>query len=309
MKKVLSVMTMIALSATACGGDETNGGGTTTEGSTSTGSVAGGALSLDNCTTTISDDVPAFYRSYFKCSTISLSGEEVVIVTKGLPPHASNYYDTSSPNYAPFDTSRGAQYKANPNRLLEQNVTLRIPVNPKAINADISTTTVNHTVDGPTAGEFRMGAAGVALDSVVLYNPLAAPGDDIENEKYTFDDYNGHPDMSKTYHYHTSTKGPLEVLAKLKLVTTTTPEKAEIDLYGVMCDGTVVLGCKELDGSTPTSSALDAQNGHAHDIKDKDGSVLLAGRYHTHMCSTFPDATHKLTPEIQYYSTCSVTTK
>ncbi len=78
---------------------------------------------------TIGDDVPAFYRTYFKCSTISLSGDEVVIVTKNLPPHPSNYYEKTSPNYAPFDTSRGSEYKANPNILLEQNVTLRIPVN------------------------------------------------------------------------------------------------------------------------------------------------------------------------------------
>lgn len=35
--------------------------------------------------------------------------------------------------------------------------------------------------------------------------------------------------------------------------------------------------------------------------------MLLTGRYHTHMCSSFADATHKFTPEIQYYSTCSVT--
>lgn len=122
-------------------------------------------------------------------------------------------------------------------------MTLRIPVNPKPLNADISTTTVNPTIEGPTAGEFRIGAAGVALDSVILFNPLAAPGQDIVDEKYTFDDYNGHPEASKTYHYHTSTKGPLEVLEKLGLVTTTTPGAAEIDLYGVMCDGTVVLGC------------------------------------------------------------------
>ena len=149
-----------------------------------------------------------------------------------------------------------------------------------------------------------MGAAGVALDSVVMFNPLAAPGDDIEDEKYTFDNYNGHP-AGTTYHYHTNTPGPLEVLKRMGLTTSTTPGSAAMEVFGVMCDGTLIMGCTEADGSAPDSAGFDAQNGHVHDIKDKSGAVLLAGRYHTHVCPT-QFKNHRFTPEIQYYDSCSI---
>jgi hypothetical protein len=99
--------------------------------------------------------------------------------------------------------------------------------------------------------------------------------------------------------------GTLEVLEKLGLVTSTTPGEAEIELYGVMCDGTVVMGCTELDGSAPETADLDPQNGHVHDIVSKDSTVLLAGRYHTHICPTWADPGHKFTPEVQYYDACT----
>ena len=127
---------------------------------------------------------------------------------------------------------------------------------------------------------------------------------DIENEKYSFDFYNGHPEMSGYYHYHTNTKGPLEVLEHKGLITNSTPGSSEIEVYGIMCDGTVILGCTELDGSSPNSVELDAQNGHIHDLIDGEGTTHFTERYHTHIC---PDqfSNHKFTPELQYYDYCN----
>jgi hypothetical protein len=93
-------------------------------------------------------------------------------------------------------------------------------------------------------------------------------------------------------------------------VTQTNPGSAEIELYGIMCDGTVVMGCTELDGSIPTFSDLDAQGGHVHDLIDETGATLLANRYHTHICySSVSDENtygngypqHEFTPESSYY--------
>jgi hypothetical protein len=72
-----------------------------------------------------------------------------------------------------------------------------------------------------------------------------------------------------------------------------------------MCDGTLVLGCTELDGTAPSASSLDAQSGHVGDVKDADGTLHFATRYHTHVCPKL-FAAHPYTPEIQYYSTCTV---
>lgn len=140
-----------------------------------------------------------------------------------------------------------------------------------------------------------------SLDSVPLFNSLAAPGDDIEDERFTFDDYNAHPAPDGTYHYHTASKGPLEVLLANGDVTTTTPGEAEVEVYGVLCDGTVVLGCSELDGGAIDSATLDDQGGHEGDLVDKEGTTHFVGRYHTHVCDT--DG-YRYTPEIQFYTSC-----
>ncbi len=64
------------------------------------------------------------------------------------------------------------------------------------------------------------------------------------------------------------------------VITTPRVGSAELEVYGIMGDGTVVLGCTELDGTARPTTSLDA---HAH-VCAKDG-----GRGYT--------------PEIQYSST------
>ena len=48
---------------------------------------------------------------------------------------------------------------------------------------------------------------------------------------------------------------------------------------------------------------LDGQNGHVHDLKDKDGVTHFTQRYHTHVCKAKYMHT-MFAPEIQYYSVC-----
>lgn len=253
--------------------------------------TASGERTLESCTTSVADDAPAFFKRFFKCVTVATTGTGVKISTKSLPPHRSNYFGTSSPNYEAFDTSRGSQYRANPNLLKAQSVSFTLPNTPTARGLTVTSSLVDGVV-GTSGNEYPMGAAGVALDSVALFNPLAAPGDDIEQEKYTFDRYNAHPTQDGTYHYHATTPGPLEVLEAVGSGT--------LEVYGIMCDGTVVLGCKELDG-TAAASGLDAQGGHVHDLVDGQGTTYFTARYHVHVC----DSGRKYTPEIQYYSACS----
>jgi hypothetical protein len=256
---------------------------------------------LANCQTNIAQDAPAFFKNYFRCVDVSVSGSSVVIATQSLPPHRSAYYGTSHPNYEPFDTSRGPQYRQNPNIIAAQSVRITVPLQPTAKGLTISPAMIDGVV-GTSADEYRMGPVGVALDSVALFNALAAPGDSIEQEQYTFDSYNAHPAQRGEYHYHTASPGPLEVLKAQGLVTTAKPGSAELEVFGILCDGTVVLGCTELNGATPQSADFDKQNGHVHDLVDKAGTVLMANRYHTHICTG--RYTYRFTPEIQYYASC-----
>lgn len=261
-------------------------------------------LTLDTCATSIAAGVPDFFRTYFKCVSITTSADKVVITTEDLPPHRSYYYGAGNPNYADFDTSRGAQYRPNPNRITQKHHTFSIPLNPTSRGLTVTGAMVDRMAN-TNPNEYPLGPVGVALDSVDVFNDQAAPGDNIDNEAYTFDSYNAHPTMNGDYHYHTVSPGPLEVMKYIGRSSTTAPGGGGVELYGIMCDGTLVLGCSELDGSTPASSGFDAQNGHIHDIKDADGTVHFTSRYHTHVCpQTF--TAHKYTPEIQFYTTCSV---
>ncbi len=259
-------------------------------------------LTLENCSTSINYNVSSFFQKYFQCVDVSLNREfYYVIYTDNLPPHLSWYYPQDSPNHIEYE-SQGPGYYQNPNSILEQNIIISIPLDPVPRGIDITEFNVDGIV-GNDINEYGMGARGIALDGVALFNSLAAPGNDIENEQYSFDYYNAHPQMSGMYHYHTTTKGPLEVLEYKEIIQTPEPGNGEVELYGIMCDGTIILGCTELDGSTPNSDDLDAQNGHLHDLQDEMGEVHFANRYHTHIC---PEqlTNHNFTPEIMYYEDC-----
>jgi hypothetical protein len=275
----------------------------TPDGGTPDAGGGSGELTLENCATTVESGVPEFFRTYFRCANIRMDGTDVLLTTQGLPPYKTYYYGQGSPNFAEFDTSRGSAYRPNPNRIAAQTVTVRIPSTPTERGLTVTPALVDGTVGG--ASDYKQGAAGVALNGVLLFNPLAAPGDDIEDEQYTFDDYNAHPQQTGAYHYHQYSKGPLQVLARAGLVTRTNPGEAEVELYGIMCDGALVLGCTELNGTAPVKTDLDAQNGHLHDILSPQGTVFFTRRYHVHLCPSWQDKPRRFTPEVQYYKQCA----
>ena len=259
------------------------------------------SITLENCYGSIDADAPDFYKNYFNCVDVSVSGGAVSLSTKGLPPYESMYYSEGSGNHIDF-VSQGDGYYLNPNTIAEQSYYMSIPDAPVSLGLTINSSLVDGVI-GTSNNEYDMNAQGIAINGVIIFNPLAGPGDDIEDEKYSFDPYNGHPEMTGTYHYHTTSKGPLESLVSDGFIETAVVGSAEIELYGMMCDGTLVLGCTELDGSEPSSSDFDAQNGHVHDITDGT-NVFFSNRYHTHIC-TDTYTTHRFTPEIQYYEGCN----
>jgi len=257
-----------------------------------------GARTLATCTTSVAASVPEFYHRYFRCVTITRAAAGVTITTQALPPHLSYYYGAGSPNYTTFDTSRGPQYRPNPNRLAAQAISITIPDFPSPTGVAITPNLIDVQA-GTSSAEYGLGPIGIAVDSVPLFAGTAAVGHDLAEERFTFDGYEGHPDdVRGTYHYHGPTPGPLEVLRAAGVVTTTVPGAAEVELYGILRDGTVVLGCTELDSSAP--AGLDAQGGHIGDLRATDGTMFFTGRYHTHVCADAARG-HLYTPEIQYY--------
>ena len=293
---------------------------------------------LETCDTDIATDVPQFFHDYFQCvtarmSTVDDDGRQYInLYYNSKPPYETWYYELAGAtesdhsNWIPFQSTTTID-AMTPGVVTELDLVISIPVNPgSALNPARDLTINGNLVDGEVGTsnyEYPMGVIGSALNGVTMYNPCAAPGDLIENEASTFDLYNGHPTgpaMGNTYHYHTNSPGPLEVLAHKMpdVVTNTTLGSAEIEVFGINCDGVVVMGCTELDGGAVDPTDWDAQNGHVHDMVGMDGTVYFANRYHTHICYTeITDADtdgdspndnlgydqHEFTPEISYYET------
>lgn len=280
----------------------------TSSDSTATDMSSSSERTLDSCTTSIAADVPEFFKTYFRCVSItagSLGPGSVVIKTDALPPHKSYYYPADSPNFAPFDFSRGSMYRVNPNKLSAKPFAVEIAAAPVAKTITITAALVDKMARTSNE-EYQGGSVGIALDGVALFNATAAPGDSIDQERFTFDNYEAHPAPDGSYHYHGPSPGPLEALKHLGISTSATVGSASPEVFGIMCDGTLVLGCTELDGSALPTTGFDAQNGHVHDLKDKSGKTHFTGRYHTHLC-TSRFTSFNYTPEIQYYNACRVT--
>jgi len=274
----------------------------------------GQAYTLESCETNISGNTPEFFQKYFQCvdASLSESGNYINLYFNGLAPYESWYYPDGDPNHIDWYSQGQGSFLIPNAYITEVNYVVSIPVNPDARpNLSIDGDAVDGEV-GTSNFEYPMGSVGSALNGVNMFNPCASPPDVIEDEAASFDLYNGHPAGGELYHYHTTSSGPLEVLQHKGLIQTTTVGSGEIEVYGIMCDGVVVLGCTELDGSTPNSSDWDAQNGHVHDMVDEEGTTMFTNRYHTHIC--YDDITeddtdgngfqeHEFTPEISYYKT------
>ena len=99
----------------------------------------------------------------------------------------SPYFGSSSLNYeAPH-----SGMLVNPNRIEEQNLVFRIPLNP---------------TENSSATETDLGPIGISTSGVVFYNQYAGRTFSgwlpLDNEIVTFDKYNGHPQQQGQYHYH-----------------------------------------------------------------------------------------------------------
>lgn len=260
---------------------------------------ADGVRTLATCETNVADDAPAFFRDLYRCVDVVVAGDDVAITTVDLPPHPSPYYEQDDPNWEAFD-DRGGTHFQNPNTLAEQAFVVTIPMTPTSKGLTITDALVD--LQAGTSPEEYPGGNGVALDGTLIFAAMAAPGDDITEEAWTFDTWEGHPQNTGVYHHHSPTPGPLAVLVDAGWATSSTPGSAEVEVFGIMCDGTVFLGCTEMDGAAPDATDFDAQGGHVHDLVGEDGTVYFEGRYHTHACEGVYD--HGFAPEIQYYEGC-----
>ena len=171
-------------------------------------------------TSTTTDTVPSVYKKIYGATSITCDGTYIYIKTKDVPDHKSCYYATTDSLYQAFSgtTFGGNTFNKNPNTIVEQTATIKIPLNPKVDPAHTAT---------------PLGPIGIALNGVALFNQYAGPNNQVlTNEINSFDQNWGHPQNSGVYHYHveplylTTVKGTKSSLAGLYMV----PKKTVLPL-------------------------------------------------------------------------------
>ncbi|GAB3911698.1 hypothetical protein GCM10028803_53760 [Larkinella knui] len=201
-------------------------------------------------------EVPEVYKKIYGASSITRSGEYVIIKTTGVPDHKSPYFQTTQWATAQYEAYNGTNtaWKQNPNKIASFSYTFRLPVSPKAA------TTKSATAGGPI---------GVSLNGVPFFNQYAAMQAPLTDEINGFDQYNGHPAQAGDYHYH----------AEPTYLTTTKGKEA---ILGFLLDGFPVYGPME-NGKVITNSDLDKYHGHTSVTTD-----YPKGIYHYHITAASP---------------------
>lgn len=209
--------------------------------------------------TTGNNTVPAVYAKIYGASSITSDGTFITIKTNGTPDHKSPYYQTNNSLYEAYSgtTPLGYTFVQNPNKIATQNLTFKIPLNPVVAT--------NHAAT-------PLGAIGVSINGVALYNQYAGPNNQVlTTEIASFDKYNGHPTGTSQYHYHVE---PLYL---------TTVKSTKSGLIGFLLDGFPVYGPQKENGTTVVSSGLDVYHGHTHATVD-----FPNGTYHYHFTADAP---------------------
>ncbi len=199
--------------------------------------------------------LPTVFNKFSASVTISVEGNYVVLKSNGLPSHKSPYYQGTAWASTLYEAYNGTgSFIQNPNVIVSQNLTFKIPISPAAA------TTHSATPGGPM---------GIAINGVPLFNQYAAGGAALTSEIISFDQYGGHPQQSGQYHYHVEP-------------TYLTTQNGKDALLGFLLDGFPVYGTKE-NGVTISSSSLDAYHGHTTATVDYPNGI-----YHYHITADAP---------------------
>lgn len=233
--------------AMACNSASPTAAGT----STTTGNQGTGATNPTGLSS--SADASGIYAAFGGSGVVTRDGATVVITSTNIPDHKSPYFATSDSRYEAYNGDN-PRWAINPNRIAEQRLVYRIPSVPAPAATVMAT---------------PLGAIGVAVNGVAIFNQYAGPNQPLTNEINSFDQYNGHPQQTGQYHYHVE---PLWVTAHV----------GKDALIGVLLDGFPVYGPVE-NGRTLVTADLDALHGHTSATKEFPGGI-----YHYHVTADAP---------------------
>jgi len=198
-------------------------------------------------------NLPAAFEHFTDDVTVTLDGDEIVLVTTGVPNHGSPYFAAGTDQYEAYNGTN-PNFRLNPNQIRAAERTYRIPLNPQ---------------EASTKSATPLGPIGISVNGVPIYNQYAGPDQPLTREIDSFDQYNGHPQNFGEYHYHIE---PLYITAT----------RGRDALIGFLLDGFPVYGPEE-DGRTVTNADLDEYHGHFGPTPDYPNGI-----YHYHITDQDP---------------------
>ncbi|MBI3395877.1 MAG: YHYH protein [Spirochaetia bacterium] len=220
-----------------------------TVGANSTLSLSGGCVA--GVTSSMDSSLPTWIKNNFKCSVGYVQSNYYCFKSKNLVNAHSAYYRSGTLNEAFTTTGTHTGYTQNPNTIASQNFVYAIPMSPTK-----NTGTLSGTQNG-------LVSIGIGVNGLAIFNKAANPPDTLSTEAATFDDQEGHPETTGSFHHHSqfiNGDGTGGSPASLNLTTL-----ASSNLIGVALDGYAIYGqfCgSATTGQNATASGLDAYHGH-----------------------------------------------
>lgn len=166
--------------------------------------------------------------------TVSFSGDDIIITSNALPNHTSPYWNDTSALYS--DPIVAVEDYISPGFITEGSYTLTVSSAPALAEQTTET---------------GLGAIGISVTGVPIYNQSEGPTDVTEGTASGFDWAGGHSGPTG-YHYH----------VEAREVGETSPLTIDNEqLLGIMSDGFLIYGRKcNSTGDYPTDG--DESNGH-----------------------------------------------
>ncbi|MCG9793251.1 YHYH protein [Flavobacterium algicola] len=187
--------------------------------------------------------INSFKNSYTNAVSVKVSDGYITISSTGLPDHKTPYWGVGHEMYEDFPGTNHANANTS---MTTYNYAMRIPVVPS---------------EATTKEVTELGAVGMAVNGVPIYNDYEGSGVLQENAWSTFDSSGAHPGPNKDYHYHC--EGTYLTVDSNNLI-------------GFLRDGYPVYGRKDADGTYPSN--LDANGGHTGTTTDFTDAI-----YHYHV--------------------------
>ncbi|GAB5408438.1 MAG: hypothetical protein BalsKO_08030 [Balneolaceae bacterium] len=212
------------------------------------------ASNNEDIDTTSATPVSAFEEFNSDAVTVSFDGDEITIESTGTPNHTSPYWEEDDPLYIdPVVASR-----LTPGRIGgDRSYTLTVSTTPELATTSTAT---------------GLGAIGISVTGVPIFNDQEGNNRPIEEMIVETFDYAGAHNGPSGYHYHIESSNVPE-----NTVLSHDDEK----LVGIMADGFLIYGRREMNGSYPTD--LDESGGHFGATQHSNGEEF----YHYHIINEF----------------------